>query len=102
MRPKPRTTDSYADGKIGSVLARLIRDRGVSVRALGMATGITRGAIHTWLPAPGFPEGKCEPRFKAVCALADALGVPIEVFRHREPADVAEFDPVGEFADMAV
>jgi transcriptional regulator with XRE-family HTH domain len=70
---------SYGNGRIGERLRRIMAARGVGVRELCRATGISRGAVHTWL------DDRCEPRWSAVMAIADALRVPVESFRPDRP-----------------
>lgn len=72
-------TNAYGAGRIGSILGDLMRGRGIGVRELCRATGVSRGAVVAWL------RDDTEPRWSAVMAVADALGVSVEDLRPVPP-----------------
>lgn len=59
----------------GERLRSLRQDRGLSVQALADAAGLHRNTVDQ------YERGLREPTFKAVCALADALGASTEDLR---------------------
>jgi lambda repressor-like predicted transcriptional regulator len=84
-------TDAYQNGSIAEALKRLMQERGVGVRELARATGISRGAIDAWT------RFEAEPRWAAVQAIADAFGVSTEELRPigRVPSATPTERPVG-------
>ncbi|MET9292724.1 helix-turn-helix transcriptional regulator [Streptomyces sp. NPDC003077] len=58
--------------EFGEWLSRLLEQRGMSQKRLAAATGVTGAAVNGWV------NGRSEPRYEKIAAIAAALGVTVE------------------------